>query len=81
MTQTTSRRPLLTVADIADYMAVEPKTVRGWLARRAMKFIRVNGRTLRVRAEALDEFIAKREAETSQLHRRRANPRAVRAAD
>ena len=74
------RRPLWTVPDVADYMATANKTVRGWLAAGELKCIRINSRTIRIRPDALDEFLAKREARAAG-RRRRSNPQAVRAAD
>lgn len=76
----TRRRSLLTIDDVADIMAVKPKTVRAWIGRRELPFVRI-GHNVRFREEVIDELIAKGEVPSLRRRRSRANTRAMSAAD
>ena len=45
--------PLLTVAQVATWAAVHPKTVRRWLREGVLPGIRVHGRAVRIASDAL----------------------------
>lgn len=55
-----STRPgLLTVADVAQYLAVSPWTVREWLASGKLPVVRLPGRLVRVERAALERLVAR----------------------
>lgn len=73
------RRRLLTVEDVAEIMSLQPKTIRAWVFRREIPFVRV-GHNVRFRTELIDELITN--GEVRSLRRRpRTNPRIQAAAD
>jgi excisionase family DNA binding protein len=51
-----TRRGLLTVEQAAAALALKPSTIRAWLLRRKLPFVRV-GRAVRIPAEAVEKFI------------------------
>lgn len=67
-TDSTRPRSLLTVDDVAEIMNLQPKTIRDWVSRRSIPFVRV-GHNVRFRPDAVDKLIA-----NSEVHpaRRRA---------
>lgn len=48
---------LLTVAEVAEYLKVNPQTVRNWVDRREIAAVRVGSRRVRIRRADLDEFL------------------------
>jgi excisionase family DNA binding protein len=72
---TQRRRSLLTIDDVAEIMNLQPKTIRAWVGRREIPFVRV-GHNVRFRPEVVDELISKGEVHPSR-RRPRANPRAL----
>jgi excisionase family DNA binding protein len=72
---TQRRRSLLTIDEVAAIMNLQPKTIRAWVGRREISFVRV-GHNVRFRPEVLDELIANGEV-PARYSRRRANPRAL----
>lgn len=75
----TRRRSLLSVDEVAAIMNLQPKTIRAWVFRREIPFVRV-GHNLRFRPEVIDELIEN--GEVRPLRRRpRAKTRALVAAD
>lgn len=50
--------PLLTVAEIADLLKVNPQTVRNWIDRGELPAVRVGSRRVRVKQADLDAFLA-----------------------
>jgi excisionase family DNA binding protein len=64
---TQRRRPLLSVDDVAEIMCLQPKTIRAWVGRREIPFVRV-GHNVRFRPEVVDELIAN--GEVRPLRRR-----------
>jgi excisionase family DNA binding protein len=51
-----ARRNLLTVEEFAECLALRPKTIRQWVFRREVPFVRV-GHSIRFRPETIDEII------------------------
>jgi excisionase family DNA binding protein len=49
---------LLTVAETAAALGLKPSTVRAWLLRRKLLFVRC-GRAIRIPEQAVEEFIAR----------------------
>jgi excisionase family DNA binding protein len=56
-TGSTCRRALLTIDDVAEIMNLQPKTIRDWVFRRAIPFVRI-GHNVRFRPETIDSLIA-----------------------
>lgn len=52
---------LLTTQEAAAYLRIHPETLRRWVAAGLIPCVRV-GRTIRFRREALDAWIARKEA-------------------
>lgn len=50
------RMCLLKVEDVAEMLAVSPRTVRSWVFRRLIKFIKING-ALRFNKKEIENFI------------------------
>jgi excisionase family DNA binding protein len=63
------RRPPLTIDDVAETMNLQPKTIRTWVSRREIPFVRV-GHSIRFRPEVIDELIANGEVRARQRRRR-----------
>lgn len=78
-TQSAQRRRLLSIDEVAYELCLSPKTIRAWCQRREIPFVRINTHNIRIRPETLDELINR--GEVRAAGRRRANPRAVHAAD
>jgi excisionase family DNA binding protein len=57
-TSSQARRRLLTIDEFAEALALQPKTIRQWVFRREVQFVRVQG-SIRFRPETLDELIDK----------------------
>jgi len=51
-----TQRSLLTVEEFAKALGMSPKTVRMWIWRRRVEFVRV-GRAIRFRPETVDEIV------------------------
>lgn len=67
------RRALYTVDDVAALLSLRPKTIRAWVFRREIPFVRV-GHNVRFQPEVIDELISK--GERAALRRRpRTSPR------
>ena len=49
---------LLRVEEAAEYLNVKPSTVRAWLLRRKLPFVRVGNRAVRIPREALEALIS-----------------------
>lgn len=77
-TQPKRRSRLLSAEEVADILCLAPKTIRAWAARREIPFVRVNAHNVRFREADVEELIER--GSVAPLKRRRANPRAVRAA-
>lgn len=66
MTQSERTRPesalpeLLRVAEAAKMLAVDERTLRGWIAARKIAVVRLSARCLRIRIDDLERFIAER---------------------
>jgi excisionase family DNA binding protein len=50
--------PLLTVAEAADALGLKPATIRAWLYKRKLPYVRC-GRAIRVPRQAVEEFVAR----------------------
>lgn len=48
---------LLNVQEVAIRLGIKPATVRAWILRRKIEFVRV-GRAIRIKAEVIDQFVA-----------------------
>jgi excisionase family DNA binding protein len=48
---------LLSVEEAADYLGISPGTMRNWLSRRRVEYVKV-GRLTRVSQAALDRYVA-----------------------
>jgi len=51
-------RHLLRVEEAAEYLNVKPSTIRAWLLRRKLPFVRVGARAVRVPLAALDKLVS-----------------------
>jgi len=49
---------LLRVEEAAEYLNVKPSTIRAWLLRRKLRFVRVGKRAVRIPVEALEELVS-----------------------
>lgn len=49
---------LLTVREAAEALGLKPATIRAWILRRKLLYVRC-GRAIRIPAEAVEEFIAR----------------------
>ena len=49
---------LLTVPDFAERLAIKESTVRAWILRRRICFIRVNGRAVRIPESEIERIIS-----------------------
>jgi len=56
---------LLTLEEVAERLAVAPKTIRGWLREGKLKGLKV-GKLWRVREQDLEAFLAEAERATAQ---------------
>jgi excisionase family DNA binding protein len=63
-------KKLLSVAEAADALALKPATIRAWLLRRRLPFIRC-GRAVRIPSEAIESFIAENTIPARVPHRGR----------
>ena len=52
---------ILTDETAAALLAVEPRTVREWRAKRGLPFIRITPKVVRIRRADLDKWMAKRQ--------------------
>jgi len=51
---------LITVEDLAGALMRAPKTIRNWVARRQIPFVRIQGRTM-FRLESIQEWLKRKE--------------------
>lgn len=58
--------PLLTVAEVAEYLRVKPRTVYQWVWRRRIPFLKA-GATVRFRRAEIDEWLARRNRKETRL--------------
>jgi excisionase family DNA binding protein len=49
---------LLRVEEAAEFLNVKPSTIRAWLLRRKLPFVRVGARAVRIKLEALEGLIS-----------------------
>ncbi len=49
---------LLRVEEAADFLNVQPSTIRAWLLQRKLPKVRVSSRSVRIPREALEKLIA-----------------------
>ena len=59
MNSTTSPRELLDDNAAAEYIGVEPRTIRSWRTHRGLPFIRITGKVIRIRRADLDEWLTR----------------------
>ena len=57
-----SREPLLTVAELAAFLAVKPKTIYEWIAKEQIPCIRLARKAIRFDREAVLKAVAERPA-------------------
>lgn len=57
---------LLTVAEVADYLRVKPRTVYQWVWRRRIPFVKA-GATVRFRRVEIDDWLARRNRKETRL--------------
>jgi len=60
----TAEEQILTDETAAALLAVEPRTVREWRARRGLPFIRISAKVIRIRRSDLDKWMDKRQVAT-----------------
>ena len=60
---------LLTVYEVAEELKVNQQTVRNWIDRSELSAVRVGPRRVRVRRDALDDFIEDRDTAPEALGR------------
>ena len=48
---------LLTIPEAAERLALSPKTLRFWIWTRKIEFVKVGGRSVRLREEVVDRLI------------------------
>ena len=60
-----ARQNLLTINEFAEALGLSPKTIRMWIWRREVPFVRVRGHAIRFKPETVDAII--REGEVKQL--------------
>ena len=53
--------PLLTVQNVADRLAVDPKTVRRWAWNGELAYVRLAAKAIRFKPEDVERFIADRQ--------------------
>ncbi len=56
-TVSSTRSPLLSVEQAAEYIGIRPGTLRNWLSERRIAYVKV-GRLTRLSADTLNRFIA-----------------------
>ena len=49
---------LLRIEQAADFLNVKPSTIRAWLLRRKLPFVRVGKRSVRIPREALEQLVS-----------------------
>jgi excisionase family DNA binding protein len=47
----------VTVAEAARLLAIQPSTIRGWILRREVPFIRIGKKTIRIERSTIDGII------------------------
>jgi excisionase family DNA binding protein len=58
--------PLMTVDDVAEFLAVSPKTIRNWVFRGQIPFLKV-GETVRFELAQVREWIKEQNTERARL--------------
>jgi excisionase family DNA binding protein len=65
-------RPL-TIREAAEALNLSQPTIRAWIARRRIGFIRIGGRSIRVPTSEIDRLLSEGMVPAREHHRRRSN--------
>lgn len=57
MSEATQKSELLTITEAAEYLNQSHWTVRKWIRQNRFPYIQINSRVIRIRRDALDEFL------------------------
>ena len=63
-------KPLLTVPEAAGYLGLRPSTIRSWLLKREIPYIKLRRRAVRIRRADLETLVEKGTVPAKQEERR-----------